>query len=638
MAPCDASIVGGPPLTGPQRALEERTREALTTLTKVIHAAQSSAFDKVHVQLSQLLLENRQLREQLGATANVDELEAVALPETIGKPAMPAGECAVFDDMLTLPSALDAFARPPQVRPQSRGRDAWEAAKVQDDLALPGQVQVQGDRFADAYQRTSIAHMDTPEQPRASRNMVAKLRMSARHSMRAAGARDRLGLTDTPKPPGLVHAKNPRRLFPAKTELAQRVQETLVKPEYKVTNFYHEDGLAQMLARNPVFENTTLFVIVLNSIWIAIDTDYNTTPLNPALIFIVVENLFCAYFFFEVVVRFLAFESKRDCLHSYWFVFDAVLVTVAVLETWVMVLIGALTGITMASLTGRSGAMLRLLRMARLARTARMARLLRAVPEVMIMFKGMIVASHAVLCTMFVLAIILYVFALCLRQLTMDSALGESHFQSVPSAMGTLLLRGTLPDIGDFVYDLSGAHILLGSLGLCFVLLTMLVVLNMLAGVLVNVVLVVADLEKEEADAMFVRNALGVILNVGDVNGDKTVSKSEFENLLVNPDATNLLEQVNVDVMGLVELSDFIFIDAGDGLRFEEFFKLVLKLRGSKSATVKDIVEMRKFIVQEVSALENYLGGIMNKILIQSKAGWDGSGEDGILRPASILA
>merc|ERR1712070_197913 len=101
-----------------------------------------------------------------------------------------------------------------------------------------------------------------------------------------------------------------------------------------------------------------------NSIWIAVDTDHNTDILEPPLGFIVVENIFCSFFFAELAVRFLAFESKRNCVFDYWFVFDLMLVLVAVLETWVMAIVGALGGVTTASLTGSGSAILRLLRMA----------------------------------------------------------------------------------------------------------------------------------------------------------------------------------------------------------------------------------------------------------------------------------
>lgn len=699
-------------IDGPQQQLAEGTREALSTLTQALQATQLSAFKQVRAQFSQLALENRQLREQLGeGTASIsapdhNELQATvvvakpAVTSLLGKlpaksqgivqlqakpkakpkarpsaqptseagaesavaeasaataqeaadaqtvdppesfdvtPTRPSGQCAVLQDvpaaMHDVPEHIEAFTLPhalvaagfdsSQTRPRSR--DAWRPAGADAGCAVAKPSQPEdSDRldvtvsWADSAQ-SNLRHLSSiDEKEPQMRGARARWSQQLRRTKKSNWIRNSFP-TYLPDVSDRRSARmsNKSRLFPDKTELMEQVQQGLVKPEYKVSNFYHKDGVAQLLATNPIFESLTLVVIVLNSVWIAIDTDYNTEPLDPEVGFIVVDNLFCGFFFAELLVRFLAFERKWNCRLDHWFVFDSVLVTVAVLETWVMHFVELASGVTTASLTGRSGPMLRLLRMARLARTARMARLLRAVPELMIMFKGMRVACKAVTSTIFLLAIIIYVFALCMRQLTVDTSLAETHFPSVPSSMGLLLLRGTLPDVADFVYDLSGSHILLGSIGLCFVLLTVLVVLNMLAGVLVNVVLIVADLEKEEADATFVRNALPVILDLSDTDGDQQISKAEFDKLLTNPDATTLLEQVNVDVMGLVELSDFIFCSAMDSLKFEDFFKLLLKLRGSNTATVKDIVEMRKFIVKEVEGLEFYLGGMLKQVLSQ---------------------
>ena len=98
-----------------------------------------------------------------------------------------------------------------------------------------------------------------------------------------------------------------------------------------------------------------------------------------------------------------------------------------------------------------------------------MARLLRAVPELMIMFKGMSAASHAVACTILLLGFIIYAFALTFRQITDVSQIGDVYFRAVPHSMGSLLLLGTLPDVGDFVRNLNGQHLTPGVVGLCFV-------------------------------------------------------------------------------------------------------------------------------------------------------------------------
>ena len=87
-----------------------------------------------------------------------------------------------------------------------------------------------------------------------------------------------------------------------------------------------------------MFENITLAVIAVNSIWISVDIDLNSraTLIGAHPIFVTAENAFCLYFVCELMVRFAAFARKRNCMKDAWFVFDSALVVTMILETWVM--------------------------------------------------------------------------------------------------------------------------------------------------------------------------------------------------------------------------------------------------------------------------------------------------------------
>eukprot|EP00427_Karlodinium_veneficum_P031245 CAMPEP_0169192124 /NCGR_PEP_ID=MMETSP1016-20121227/5439_1 /TAXON_ID=342587 /ORGANISM="Karlodinium micrum, Strain CCMP2283" /LENGTH=140 /DNA_ID=CAMNT_0009268427 /DNA_START=52 /DNA_END=471 /DNA_ORIENTATION=- len=114
-------------------------------------------------------------------------------------------------------------------------------------------------------------------------------------------------------------------LFADVSEMKERIKQSVMKPEYNVLDRYHDWGFWQSIAKSPVFENLTLVVITLNTIWIAIDTDYNKAPslFESEAGFIIGENFFCVYFCLEVVTRFMAFASKADALRDAWFVFDS---------------------------------------------------------------------------------------------------------------------------------------------------------------------------------------------------------------------------------------------------------------------------------------------------------------------------
>merc|ERR1719424_1246258 len=133
-----------------------------------------------------------------------------------------------------------------------------------------------------------------------------------------------------------VNADGTKRVFQsglfgfANTEaIKEKVRSQKMRPPpYNVFDCYHETGFIQWIAKHPYFENTTLSIIVINALWISIDTDGNTadTILDAKPVFIVADILFFVYFSLELVVRFLAFNGKCKCFRDGWFVFDSTLV------------------------------------------------------------------------------------------------------------------------------------------------------------------------------------------------------------------------------------------------------------------------------------------------------------------------
>merc|ERR1719482_770886 len=139
----------------------------------------------------------------------------------------------------------------------------------------------------------------------------------------------------------------------------------------------------------------------------------------------------------------------------------------------------------------------------------------------------MFLAMRSVLFTLCLLGAFVYAFAICFRQLTDDLPIGDMYFQSVPEAMFTLLLRGTLPDQADFIYDLYDENPLFAMVMLTFILFASLTVMNMLVGVLVEVVSVVSAVEKEELNVAYVKDRLKTIVeacNTMDIDGDHNIS------------------------------------------------------------------------------------------------------------------
>jgi len=384
-----------------------------------------------------------------------------------------------------------------------------------------------------------------------------------------------------------------------------------VKRTYNVHDAYHDTGFFQMIARHPHFENSTLAVIVVNALWISIDTDGNTaSTMNTALpIFVVMDSLFFTYFSIEVIVRFLAFKRKCDCLKDGWFKFDMALVILYGFDPFTLAMV--------AKVQGGDGLNLptAVLRLCRLARLSRLVRMLRSLPELMVMIKGMVAATSSVAYTLGLLIIITYVFAIALRNLVpkaedqnceeLDEENGclEDHFfSSVLETMHNLIIFATFCDelaaLMHMVQKQSTACLILSWI---YVALASLTVMNMLIGVLCEVISAVAAEESELMMVEKVHEKFGALVAQVDDNNDGTISWDEFKDILALPDCLAALESVNVKPESMIDVAEDVFFDEGEPLAvpFDDFMGLVLDLRGGQQATVENMMGLGKRFSQK---------------------------------------
>lgn len=420
-----------------------------------------------------------------------------------------------------------------------------------------------------------------------------------------------------------------------KLMIQAHLKKSLEKTEYDVSMYYWPAtkpgyrGRASFLARHGVFERTTLAVIVANAMWQAYDVDHNSEAVlaSAPLQFQIAEHFFCAYFSFEWTVRFAAFQYKRNCLKDSWFVFDSMLVSTMVAETWVVTVIMEILagGSSGGSVLGDSS-LLRIARLMRLTRMLRMGRLLRAVPELLIQLKGLGKAMRSVITTLMLLLICLYVFAIFIKQMMDEGTpVQQQHFDSVPKCMYTLLVYAFFMDALGYLFEafFTGKHWLIAVVFSLCVVFAGLAIQNMLIGVLCEVVSGVGIEERANLKRQEVEEKLNIaVAKMGCKNG--TVTKDNFMEIFNNSNdehsIARLFGDVGVDLIGLLDFSDFIFHDEllGEGekeLTFNEFVDVVMQLRGDKEATVKDMVDLRKYLRSQIRELGTARKAQLNKLL-----------------------
>ncbi|CAE7761893.1 CACNA1B [Symbiodinium pilosum] len=398
------------------------------------------------------------------------------------------------------------------------------------------------------------------------------------------------------------------KVFGSPEALKDEVRRALQKEDFSVARHYKTRGCAQKIARSQAFEIATLILIGANCLWMSVDADLNDEALLPQAlpIFQVAENLFCVLFSFELLIRFLALKHKRKCLRDMWFMFDALLVALMIVETWGVYVVYFINGTSVGIF--QNATILRILRILRLLRTARMAKILRTMPELMLLIKGIVVATRSVFFTLALLAIIIYVFAIIFMQLARDTPLPkiQPYFARFEDSMRTLLFEAVLPDLNGFMSDIMTGGVVFASVMMIFILLGSVTMMNMLVGVLVEVIKTVSEIEREQLEVSFVKKIFSDMITKMnlDADGDNRISKDEFDTLLSKPEAAKALLNIGVDVVGLVDYREVLFGKEGDmELSFAEFMEAILELRGTNSAKVKDIVDLRKFVAQETGAI-----------------------------------
>lgn len=396
-------------------------------------------------------------------------------------------------------------------------------------------------------------------------------------------------------------------------EIKRRARERArQKPEaYNVHDCYYKTGFIQKVAKHAYFENVTLAVIVVNAIWIAIDADENPaeTLLDAKWPFVFADVSFFSYFLLELIIRFLAFERKCNCLKDGWFVFDTSLVTLYMFDPFIITLAVAASGGAKIDLPTS------VLRLFRLARLSRLVRMLRSLPELMIMIKGMVTAAATVSYTLGLLLIFTYVFAIAMTQLSIDTQFREKYFDGVALSMYSLIIYGTFLDsLADFCDDIRAESTPCLIAVTIFVVLASMTVMNMLIGILCEVISKVAEEERETLTAEKVYDEFGKVVKGLDTDKTGTISFREIEVIVEVREALEALREVNVDPGDLIDVAEDFLEEKGKEMSFDDFMEMVLGLRGGLQATLKDIYFVGKRFNKKFGVLTELMTDLHGKL------------------------
>lgn len=263
----------------------------------------------------------------------------------------------------------------------------------------------------------------------------------------------------------------------------------------------------------------------------------------------------------------------------------------------------AIAFVTDADLDTFSPAFLRLNRVIKFVRMARVVRLLRSVPEISILLKGLAIASRAVLFAQLLLIVFVYIFAIAFFSLLEGTDIGRYYFPDLGKAMLTLLFRVCFFEgLAELAEAMFNEHFLLGILLSFFVVIGPLTSLNLLVGILVQVVQTLEAGEKAEGAQFYLEESIMRVFTALDENGDGMLDRDEFLSLLKNQSVIKALSGCGLDVLTLAEHADMIY-RGEESLSLKDFISETLELRGDKVATVKDIFDLKRMMLTEIEGM-----------------------------------
>jgi hypothetical protein len=198
--------------------------------------------------------------------------------------------------------------------------------------------------------------------------------------------------------------------------------------------------------------------------------------------------------------------------------------------------------------------------------------------------------------------------------------LSEDFFGNLGQSMFTLLCNGTLlDDVAGLVKAIREENVIMLGLFFLFIVLSSFTVLNMLIGILCEVVEHTGKEEQDKIKRENLRDVITEAFEAIDKDGSNKISQIEFDAMCKDGAVLATLEaELGIDAARVIEMRELLFMDQ-DGkceLTFEAFLKMLIRLRPEEQASTMDVQQFRKIIREQ----EKTVNRCVDKLHTQVKA------------------
>ncbi|WP_299769273.1 ion transporter [uncultured Pseudoteredinibacter sp.] len=234
-----------------------------------------------------------------------------------------------------------------------------------------------------------------------------------------------------------------------------------------------EDNVFTRLMANKAFEMFVVSVIILSALVVGAKT--YAVPPAALKVLAVLDWVITFIFLIEISIRFIAEPNKKRFFHKAWNIFDTLIVVVSLIpiENGEMALLG------------------------RLIRIFRVLRMVSIIPELRMLLNSLAKALPQLGYVMLLMFIIFYIYAAIGS--TLFHEINPELWGDISIALLTLFRVMTFEDWTDVMYETMAVYKLSWIFYLTFIFFTAFAFLNMIIGIVVNVLEEEHNRERQEA-------------------------------------------------------------------------------------------------------------------------------------------
>jgi hypothetical protein len=253
-----------------------------------------------------------------------------------------------------------------------------------------------------------------------------------------------------------------------------------------------------------------------------------------------------------------------------------------------------------------------------------MTRLMRAFPELVTMVLGLVRSLRAIFSTLIMLVLFMYVWALLLHGLLkgeddLNHYLSHHYhfeFDSLGHCLWTLLMDGVLQldnaalVMTTLMFDSDFKVVFSGIAFTIFSLISSLLILQMLIGVMCDVVAQVGREQRKAKTVAIVQQELLTELSK-QANADGTITKSELEACMEAEHSLAVFKHLKINPQFFRELASLFYLSGdGDGeerVHVKAFLDLLMLCQGDSVVNVDLLAAVTSYLDCELAGMENRL-------------------------------